>query len=96
LDRLDRSPFDTVANSVGKRRRHAQQTSTWVATNDLPRSAAQPFYARLNTRSSMATSNDIGYFEGLDAERAIAFTWMWQRLADAGVVKGETVGLRFC
>jgi transposase len=78
----------------------------------------------------------IGYFEGLDAERAIAwraadsfalreflglvlpeappdhstisrtrrlidletheavFTWMLQRLADAGLVKGKTVGLR--
>jgi transposase len=133
----------------------------WVATNDLPRSAAHPFYARLNQildehnfdgyveglcrrfyaedgRSGLLPGRYfrlllIGYFEGLDAERAIAwraadsfalrdflglvlpdaspdhstisrtrrlidvetheavFTWMLQRLADAGLVKGKTV-----
>jgi transposase len=34
--------------AMGKRRRHAKQASMWVATHDLPRSAAHPFYARLN------------------------------------------------
>jgi hypothetical protein len=110
--------------AMGKRQRRAPQTSMWVATQDLPRSAAHPFYTRL-----------IGYFEGLDAERAIAwraadsfalreflglvlpeappdhstisrtrrlidvetheaaFTWMLQRLAAAGLVKGKTVGI---
>ena len=34
--------------AMGKRRRHAKQTSMWVATQDLPRSAAHPFYTRLN------------------------------------------------
>jgi hypothetical protein len=34
--------------AMGKRRRHAKQASMWVATQDLPRSAAHPFYARLN------------------------------------------------
>ena len=34
--------------AMGKRRRHAKQVSMWVATQDLPRSAAHPFYARLN------------------------------------------------
>ena len=135
----------------------------WVATQDLPRSAAHPFYTRLNHileqhdfdgyvedlcqrfyaddgRPGLAPGRYfrlllIGYFEGLDAERAIAwraadsfalreflglvlpeappdhstisrtrrlidletheavFTWMLQRLADAGLVKGKTVGI---
>jgi len=34
--------------AMGKRKRHAKQSSMWVATEDLPRSAAHPFYARLN------------------------------------------------
>ena len=34
--------------AMGKRRRHAKQASIWVATEDLPRSAAHPFYRRLN------------------------------------------------
>jgi len=136
----------------------------WVATQDLPRTAAHPFYARLNQildqhdfdrhveglcqpfyadevgRPGLPPGRYfrlllIGYFEGLDAERAIAwraadslalrkflglvlpeappdhstisrtrrlidletheavFTWMLQRLADAGLVKGKTVGV---
>ena len=135
----------------------------WVAIQDLPRSAAHPFYARLNQildqhdfdgfveglcerfyadegRPGLPPGRYfrlllIGYFEGLDAERAIAwraadsfalreflalllpdappdhstisrtrrlidletheavFTWMLQRLGDAGLVKGKTVGI---
>lgn len=135
----------------------------WVATSDLPRSAAHPFYTRLNQildthefdgyveglcqrfyadegRPGLPPGRYfrlllIGYFEGLDAERAIAwraadsfalreflglvlpeappdhstisrtrrlidletheavFSWMLQRLADAGLVKGKTVGI---
>jgi transposase len=149
--------------AMGKRRRRAKQASMWVATQDLPRSAAHPFYTRLNQildehdfdgyvegmcqrfyaddgRPGLAPGRYfrlllIGYFEGLDAERAIAwraadsfalreflglvlpeappdhstisrtrrlidlethqavFTWMLQRLADAGLVKGKTVGI---
>jgi transposase len=149
--------------AMGKRKRHAKQTSMWVATQDLPRSAAHPFYARLNQILDQHDFDDfveglcerfyadegrpglppgryfrlllIGYFEGLDAERAIAwraadsfalreflglelpeappdhstisrtrrlidletheavFTWMLQRLAEAGLVKGKTVGI---
>jgi transposase len=141
--------------AMGKRRWHAKQASMWVATQDLPLSAAHPFYARLNQildqrdfdgyveelcqqfyaddgRPGLPPSRYfrlllIGYFEGLDAERAIAwraansfalreflglvlpeappdhstisrtrrlidletheavFTWMLQRLADAGL-----------
>src|SRR5687767_5839833 len=149
--------------AMGKRRRHAKQASLWVATQDLPRSAAHPFYARLNQILDQHHFDEyveglcarfyadagrpglppgryfrlllIGYFEGLDAERAIAWraadsfvrreclglvlpdappdhstisrtrrlidletheavcTWMLQRLADAGLVKGKTVGI---
>jgi len=149
--------------AMGKRRWHAKQASMWVATQDLPRSAAHPFYARLNQileqhdfdgyvegLCARLYADDgrpglppgryfrlllIGYFEGLDAERAIAwraadsfalreflglvlpeappdhstisrtrrlidletheavFTWMLQRLAEAGLIKGKTVGI---
>jgi hypothetical protein len=34
--------------AMGKRKRQAKQASMWVATQDLPRSAAHPFYSRLN------------------------------------------------
>ena len=34
--------------AMGKRRLRAKQASMWVATTDLPRSAAHPFYTRLN------------------------------------------------
>jgi transposase len=149
--------------AMGTRRRRAKQTSTWVATEDLPRTAAHPFYTRLNHILEIHDFDEyveglcerfyaedgrpglppgryfrlllIGYFEGLDAERAIAsrasdsfalreflglvlpdappdhstisrtrrlidlethqavFTWMLQRLADASLVKGKTVGI---
>jgi len=88
--------------AMGKRRRHATQASMWVATQDLPRTAAHPFYARLNQildqhdfdrhveglcqpfyagevgRPGLPPGRYfrlllIGYFEGLDAERAIAW-----------------------
>jgi transposase len=150
--------------AIGKRRRHAKQATMWVATQDLPRTAGHPFYARLNQildkhdfdgyveelcqrfyadeigRPGLAPRRYfrlllVGYFEGLDAERAIAwraadsfalreflglvlpeappdhstisrtrrlidlqtheavFTWILQRLADAGLVKGKTIGI---
>jgi transposase len=150
--------------SMGKRKRRARQASMWVATQDLPRSAAHPFYRRLNRvlddaqfdafvegacttfyapvlgRPGLAPGRYfrlllLGYFEGLDSERAIAwraadslsirsflglelheappdhstisrtrrvidlethravFTWILQRLADAGLVKGHTIGI---
>ena len=136
----------------------------WVPTADLPKSAGQPFYERLNRvlddagfdafveaqcasfyadgvgRPSLAPGRYfrlllLGYFEGLDSERAIAwraadslsirafleyavheappdrptlsrtrrlidvethqavFTWVLQRLADATLVVGRTVGI---
>jgi transposase len=136
----------------------------WVSTQDLPRSAAHPFYTRLNQildkhdfdgrvedlcqrfyaedvgRPGLPPGRYfrlllVGYFEGLDSERRIAwraadsfalreflglvlpeappdhstisrtrrlidletheavFTWILQRLADAGLMKGKTVGI---
>ena len=87
---------------MGKKRKRNHQTSMWVATSDLPRSAGHPFYARLNRvlddasfdafveaqcapfyaddigRPSLAPGRYfrlllLGYFEGLDSERAIAW-----------------------
>ena len=87
---------------MGKQRRRATQASMWVATQDLPRSAAPPFYRRLNQileraafdayverlcrrcyadevgRPGLAPGGYVrmlllGYFEGLDSERAIAW-----------------------
>ena len=149
---------------MGKRRKHARQSTMWVATTDLPRSAGHPFYERLNRvlanagfdafveaecapfyadgigRPGLAPGRYfrlllLGYFEGLDSERAIAwraadslsirhfldfaldeappdhstlsrtrrlidvethqavFTWVLQRLADAGLVQGHTLGI---
>ncbi len=34
--------------AMGTRRRGARQQPMWVATTDLPRSVAHPFYDRLN------------------------------------------------
>ena len=149
---------------MGERRRRARQAAMWIPTSELPRSAAHPFYQRLNQilddagfdafveercaqfyapvlgRPSLAPGRYfrsllLGYFEGLDSERAIAwraadslsvrtflhlelhdpapdhstisrtrrlidlethtavFTWILQQLADAGLVKGQTVGI---
>ena len=150
--------------AMGKQRRRARQSTMWVATADLPRSAGHPFYERLNRvldeagfdafvegqctqfyadglgRPSLAPGRYfrlllLGYFEGLDSERAIAwraadslsirhfldvdlhetppdhstlsrtrrlidvethqavFTWVLQRLADADLVHGHTIGI---
>ena len=149
---------------MGKKRTRDRQTTLWVATADLPRSAGHPFYERLNRvlddagfdafvegtcakfyaatqgRPSLAPGRYfrlllLGYFEGLDSERAIAwraadslsirtflafalheappdhstlsrtrrlidlethqavFTWVLQRLADADLVQGYTIGI---
>jgi hypothetical protein len=49
--------------AMGSRRRHAKQASMWVATQDLPRSAAHPFDARLN---QILDQHDFdGFVEGL-------------------------------
>ena len=87
---------------MGKRRPRGRQRSMWVASSQLPRSAGNPFYERLNRvldeagfdafaeeqcakfyadgvgRPSLAPGRYfrmllLGYFEGLDSERAIAW-----------------------
>lgn len=150
--------------AMGKRKQRLRQSTIWIATSDLPRTAAHPFYERINRildqagfdaqveklcapfyattmgRPSVAPGHYfrlllIGYFEGFDSERAIAwrtadsfglrrfldlelpeappdhstisrtrrlidvethreiFTWMLERLAEAGLVKGKTIGM---
>jgi hypothetical protein len=49
--------------AMGKRRRRPKQTSMWVATQDLPRGAAHPFYAQLNQILDKADFDE--YVEGL-------------------------------
>jgi transposase len=149
---------------MGKRKSGTRQSTIWIATSDLPRTAAHPFYERLNRildkagfdahvetlcasfyadrmgRPSLAPGRYfrlllVGYFEGLDSERAIAwraadsfalrryldlelveappdhstisrtrrlidvethrevFTWILRQLAEAGLVKGKTIGI---
>ena len=149
---------------MGKRKRRPHPSTIWIATSDLPRTAAHcfyerlhgildkagfdaeverlcaPFYAERMGRPSLAPGRYfrllvVGYFEGLDSERAIAwrtadsfalrrflglewveaapdhstisrtrrlidlethkavFTWILERLAEAGLVKGKTIGM---
>jgi hypothetical protein len=102
--------------AMGKPKRHAKQASMWVATQDLPRSAGRPFYARLNQildqhdfdgfvegvcerfyadegRPGLPPGRYfrlllIGYFAGLDAERAIAW-----RAADSFPLRVSRIGI---
>ncbi len=149
---------------MGKGKRKIRQQSMWIATQDLPKSASHPYYARLNGvleqngfddyverscsafyaptmgRPSLAPGRYfrllmLGYFEGIDSERGIAwraadslslreflglefnqtppdhstisrtrrlidvethkavFTWILERLAEAGLVQGKTIGM---
>jgi transposase len=88
--------------AMGKRKRGVRQSTMWIATNELPRTSAHPFYEQLSGvldkagfdphveelcarfyaqtmgRPSLAPGRYfrlllIGYFEGLDSERAIAW-----------------------
>src|SRR6202049_4415306 len=150
--------------AMGTRRKRQRQHELWVATSDLPASAAHPFYQRVNAlldehyfdafveglcqpfydqtigRPGVAPGIYfrlllVGYFEGVDAERGIAwraadslairrflriawdeavpdhstisrtrrlidlethrvvFTWVQQRLVEAGLLKGKTVAI---
>jgi transposase len=150
--------------AMGKRKRKLRQQSMWVATQDLPRSAAHPFYTALNGvldqngfdeyveaacggfyastmgRPSLAPGRYfrllmLGFFEQIESERGIAwraadslsvraflglefdetppdhstisrtrrlidvethaavFSWIVERLTEAGLVNGKTVGV---
>ena len=88
--------------AMGKKSRDGKQSRMWVSADDLPRSAAHPFYKRLNRLLEEADFDGyveslcerfyakgvgrpglepgryfrmllLGYFEGLDSERAIAW-----------------------
>jgi transposase len=88
--------------AMDKRKHRRRQAAMWIATNDLPRTAAHPFYGHLNNvlddagfdayvetlakpfyaktlgRPGLPPGSYfrlllIGYFEGLDSERAIAW-----------------------
>lgn len=102
--------------AMGTRTQRRRQTAMWIATSDLPSTAAHPFYERLNRildeagfdpfvetqcarfyadtqgRPSLAPGQYfrlllVGYFEGLDSERAIAW-----RAADSFALR-EFLGL---
>jgi hypothetical protein len=97
--------------AMGKRRWHAKHAAMWVAIQDLPRTAAHPFYTRLNQildrhdfdgcverlgQRFYADDRRPGLRPGAvpasETHEAV-FTWMLQRLADAGLVRGKTVGI---
>jgi hypothetical protein len=85
--------------AMGKRTRHAKQASMWVAIQDLPRSAAHPFYARLN---QILDQQDFdGFVEGLcerfygqkteQFERAIGLTVGSAKLAHSEQIARDVV-----
>ena len=85
--------------AMGKRRRRPKQTSTWVATQDLPRSAAHPSYARLNQILDEADLD--GYVEGLCQRRTVwppatasllcRVLQIWPEIINRGVLAPPTV-----
>jgi hypothetical protein len=48
IDTIDPAYYTVSRMAMGTRRRRPKQTSIWVATQDLPRTVAHPFYTRLN------------------------------------------------
>jgi hypothetical protein len=77
--------------AMGKRKRHAKQGSMWVATQDLPRSAAHPFYVRLN---QILDQHDFdGHVEGL-CERFYAEDGRRGRLLLIGYFEGLDASAR--
>jgi hypothetical protein len=79
----DDPAYYSVAMAMGKRRRRATQTSVWVATEDLPRTAAHPFYTRLN---HILEQHD---FDEYVEDCACGVT---QRMAGQGYRRGATSG----
>ena len=72
---LDRSPESiavpyTRLMAMGKKRTRNRQTSMWVATVDLPRSAGHPFYDRLNR-----VLDDAGFDAFVEAQCAPFYTF---------------------
>jgi hypothetical protein len=79
----DDPAYYSVAMAMGKRRRRATQTSMWVVTEDLPRTAAHPFYTRLN---HILEQHD---FDEYVEDCACGVT---QRMAGQGYRRGATSG----
>jgi hypothetical protein len=72
--------------AMGKRRRHAKQASMWLATDDLPRSAAHPFYRRLN---QIFDQDDFdGYVEGLCHAGGLNLGLLMRTLFGVGTPRG--------
>ena len=55
--------------AMGKRQRQTKQRSMWIATHDLPRSGAHPFYTRLKRIGGYTVGTKtfdaliVGYYE---------------------------------
>jgi hypothetical protein len=73
-----------VAEGDGQRRRRPKQTSMWVATPDLPRSVAHPFYARLNQILDKATSTDTSRESVRDSTLTKSAVRAWRRVVISG------------
>ena len=69
---------------MGKRNRGAHQSTIWIATSDLPRTAEAP--------PDHSTISRTRRLIDLETHKAV-FTWILERLAEAGLVKGKTIGM---
>ena len=75
IDSIDPAYYTVAPMAMGKRRRHGKQASIWVATSELPRSAAHPFSTRLN--QILNTHDFDGYVEA--ALLSVAADWLLRR-----------------
>jgi transposase len=78
--------------AMGRRKDRARTPGLWIATNELPATGGHPFYLRLNQVLDAHAFDEfvetqclllIGYFEGIDSERGIAW-----RTADSLALRG--------
>jgi transposase-like protein DUF772 len=72
-----------VRMAMGRREQQRAQEELWIAHTELPRTAAHPFYDQLNRLRRYFRLLLIGYVEGLDGERGIAW-----RAADSLALRG--------
>jgi hypothetical protein len=54
---LRHSTFECMA--MGKRKHSAHQSTIWIATSDLPTTAAHPFYERINQILDQASQGKV-------------------------------------
>ena len=103
--------------ALGTRKQRERQESLWIATEELPVSAAHPFYGRLNELLDAEKFDEfaetecwrfyaekmgrpgltpgirfrcllVGYFEGIDSERGIA----WRAADSLGIRRFLSIG----